>query len=100
MDELLKRTFVAAERIGGIKVRQPLPADRTEVILIQRVVIREGGAAGATEEFGLQRFGQGEAGGAYGNTRKITERFLAKTAIVWKGKVKKVRSKGLEECQT
>ena len=59
MDELLERTFVAAERIGGIEVRQPLAADRTEVIFIQRIVIREGRAAGATEKFGLQGLGQG-----------------------------------------
>ena len=100
MDELLERTFIAAERIGSIKVRQPLAADRTEVILVQRIVIREGRPAGATEEFGLQRRGQGEAGRADGNTRKITEAFLAKTTIVRKHEIKKIRRKALEGCQT
>lgn len=34
VDELLEGTLVAAERVGGIEVRQPLSADRTEVVLV------------------------------------------------------------------
>ena len=55
MDELLERTLVTAERVGGIEVRQTLAADRTEVVLVKRIVIREGSSAGAAEKFGLKR---------------------------------------------
>ena len=55
MDELLKSTLIAAERVCGIKVRQTLSADRTEVVFVQRIVIREGSAARSAEEFSLKQ---------------------------------------------
>ena len=99
MNELLEGSLIAAERIGGIKVRQPLSADRTEVVFIQWIVICKGRPAGATEEFGLERFGKSKAGRANRNAGHIGERLLTQTAIVRKNQVEKARSKELQERQ-
>jgi hypothetical protein len=57
MNELLERTLVAAERVGGIEVRQALTADHTDFVVIQRIVIREWGPTGTAKKFSLQRLG-------------------------------------------
>ena len=57
MNELLEGTLIAAERVGRIEIRQPLPADRTEVVFVQRIVIRKGRPTGAAEKLGLQGLG-------------------------------------------
>jgi hypothetical protein len=69
-------------------------------MFIQRIGIHERRAAGATEEFGLEGLWQGEAGGADRNAGYICKRLLTNATIVGENKVKKVRRKGLEECQT
>ena len=100
MNELLEGTLIAAERVGGIEVRQPLPADRTKVVFVQRIVIHKRRAAGAAEEFSLERFGQGETGGADRNAREVSERLLANPAIFGNYQVENARGKGLKERQT
>jgi hypothetical protein len=68
-------------------------------VFVQRIVIRKGCPAGATEEFGLKRYGKSKAGRANRNAGNIGERLLTQTAIVWKNQVEKARSKGLQERQ-
>jgi hypothetical protein len=52
MNQLPEGTIITAERVCGVKVDGTLAADGTEVVFIQRIVIRKGRAAGAAEEFG------------------------------------------------
>jgi hypothetical protein len=53
MDQLLEGFFIAAERVGAIEICLTLAADRTPVVFIQRIGIRERRLADFTEEFGL-----------------------------------------------
>jgi hypothetical protein len=62
------------------------------------MVIHERCSAGSTEEFRLERLGQGKAGGADWYSRDIGQRLLAEPAIIWKNQVENERRKAIKDC--
>ena len=84
MNQATERSFIAAERVHSVEIRQTPPADCTEIVLIERIVVDERGAAGPAKKFGFERLGEGKAGGANWNSRDIRERLVAKPTLVWK----------------
>ncbi len=89
MDETAERTFITAERISRIKVRQALAAGATEAVLIEWIRIHERSSTSRTEKLGKKRNRKGQAGSADGYARDASERLLTKSALVGENEIEK-----------
>jgi len=95
MDQLPEGTFIAAERVCTVKVDKTLPADGTQIVFVQRIIVHEGGPARSAEEFRFERLGQGEAGGANRDPRNSYQRLLTQPTLVGEDEIEKDARKAL-----
>jgi hypothetical protein len=89
MYQLAEGTFITAERVHGVKIHQALPADGTEVMLIQWIGVYERSSASSTEVLCFEWLGEGKAGRTDWDARYILERLLAQAAFIRKDEIEK-----------